>query len=144
MEHIAGDLTNADDRRIGGKNGFWRTERVQLAKQLLLEGQLFRHAFENDLRPLNALRQLVAKNNAANHLFDGGVVRLHSLQVAADGLRRSPGVGVDIINRHLHAAGGEDLRDTAAHQAAAEHRDPCKRIVHSHLLSPPCSRRRCK
>ncbi len=85
--HIAGDLADADDRRIGGENSFWWTKRVQLAKQPLLKGQLFRYAFKDDLRPLNALRQPVAKNDAADNFFDGGLVRLHTLQIAANGVR---------------------------------------------------------
>ena len=110
---------------VGGQNDFDAAKRIELAEELLLDGEFFRGRFDDEIAAFER-GQLGCGTNALQRplALAGGNFALGdlALQILADGFERAVEKALlHVAQQNLKAALSKDMGNAVAHRARAQH-----------------------
>ena len=114
------DLGDRDHRRVAGKDGLRSHVPFDLAKQLLLQRQIFEHGLDNIVGFAHRIGQVGSRT----HALDGRLIVAEVPQIATDAVLGAVEVRRNrIVDRHVVAGEREYLGDAVAHQTRPDDGD---------------------
>ncbi len=112
------DPGDRDDGGVACENGVAARVALDLAEQLLLDGQVLQHGFDDEI----GIGDGIGKQDAWPHPLDRRLVVAEILQIGRDPCPCAVEArGIRIVDRDVVTGEGEHLRNAVPHQSRTDH-----------------------